>query len=365
MDIAAERPSADAQPGTDNAPPVMRVRPNPSCPVCGSDGPVAYGDLPDRLFGIPGRWDVRRCQDDACGTLWLDPVPLPEDVHLAYRVYATHATDVLSRDNRGRLARAYADAKRAHVSCRFDYPYEGRKIRRRLLTLALRAWPGRAACAESEALHLPARPGGKLLDVGCGDGRSVEWLRSLGWDAEGIDFDRAAVATATARGIPVRQGDLRSLDVGQPTFDALTLSHVIEHVHDPRSLLAECGWMLRSGGRIVVVTPNARSFLAQRYAHDWIGLDPPRHLQVFTLGVLTRLVREAGFAVERSFTTARGANSAVVAANAFRRGRRNHLLTPATLTERVPAELMQQVECLRLKFDPEAGEEVVVVGRQP
>jgi hypothetical protein len=53
--------------------------------------------------------------------------------------------------------------------------------------------------------------------------------------------------------------------------------------------------MLRPGGRIWITTPNIGSWGHLRFGQDWIGLDPPRHLVVFSQDALRRLLREAGF----------------------------------------------------------------------
>lgn len=336
------------------------------CPLCSARGHMVFEALPDRLFGVPGRWNIRHCDGPECGVLWLDPVPVPDDLHLAYREYATHGyrRHGGGGSHQSALRTLYIEAQRAHLAERLGYEAPSGSLRRRILRRSLRAWPARADCAESEALHLPAHPGARLLDIGCGDGRSVAWLRSLGWDAEGIDFDEAAVAAARAQGLPVRQGDLRSLAFQPGSFDAVTVSHVIEHVHDPGSLVADCYRILRPGGRLVIVTPNSNSYLARRYKRNWIALDPPRHLMVFTVRALSRLVREAGFSEERVFTSPNGANCAAVAARAFKRHDAHNVLMPVKKSDRVVAELVQQAEWFQLKRDWAAGEEIVVVARR-
>src|SRR6185369_11326195 len=70
---------------------VIRTVPRPECLLCGSKGELLYRSLPDRLFGAPGTSDFKRCPNPDCGLLWLDPKPLAEDLHLAYKQYFTHA----------------------------------------------------------------------------------------------------------------------------------------------------------------------------------------------------------------------------------------------------------------------------------
>jgi SAM-dependent methyltransferase len=151
-------------------------------------------------------------------------------------------------------------------------------------------------------------PSARLLDVGCGSGQFLARMHGLGWEVVGVEPDPAAVHTARATyGLPVVQGTLESpqKDIGE--FDAVTLLHVFEHVPDPRETLHAAWRVLRPGGRLLIVTPNGRGLGSRVFGSAWIGWDPPRHLHVFTVAALRRLLAEAGFALERTCTTGRNA----------------------------------------------------------
>jgi SAM-dependent methyltransferase len=144
-----------------------------------------------------------------------------------------------------------------------------------------------------------ARPGGRILDVGAGSGIFVARLRALGWDAVGVEPDPTAAAGARSRhGGDVRTGTLEEQRLPDGSFDAVHLSHVLEHVHEPGALLRECRRVLRPGGRLVVLTPNAESLGHRLQGRGWRGLEPPRHLHVFTSRSLRRALRDAGFRAE-------------------------------------------------------------------
>jgi 2-polyprenyl-3-methyl-5-hydroxy-6-metoxy-1,4-benzoquinol methylase len=326
--------------------------------------------MSDRQYGVPGRWDIVRCGQAGCGVLWLDPVPVPEDLHLAYRDYYTHGSSGTWPPASGpasvgsTLRKLYQASQDAHLAHRLGYPSAASVLQREVLRRLLEAWPGRAAAAESLVLHLPAQAGGRALDVGCGNGHLVAALRARGWDAEGIDVDETAVADARRRGLPVRLGHLDTLAIPPGSMDAVTLRHVVEHVHDPGALLASCHRVLRSGGRLAIVTPNAGSALLRKYGADWIGFDLPRHLTIFNRRALDRLVSESGFTIERSFTSVTGANVAAVAARALRRSGAHDIRSRTPLPERVRAELVQQWVSARLRVDDGTGEEIVVVARR-
>src|SRR5690606_4600196 len=72
-------------------------------------------------------------------------------------------------------------------------------------------------------------------------------------------------------------------------------SHVLEHVYDPSGLLSECYRLLKPGGHLRVVVPNPKSWGHKLFGSRWRGLEPPRHLHLFTPEALRMLSERAGF----------------------------------------------------------------------
>jgi 2-polyprenyl-3-methyl-5-hydroxy-6-metoxy-1,4-benzoquinol methylase len=96
-----------------------------------------------------------------------------------------------------------------------------------------------------------------LLDVGAGQGALIEEAEALGYDTLGIDRCEPLARRARARGLRVECTSAKDLD-GAARFDVVTMMDVIEHVPDPRRLLADARRLLRPLGRLVVYTPNHR-----------------------------------------------------------------------------------------------------------
>jgi SAM-dependent methyltransferase len=264
-----------------------------ACPACSATTfhPWLAG-LPDRVFATaPGLWNLHRCE--RCGSAFLDPRPTPETVGMAYAEYYTHDAPALSADSRprGLFSRARRSIRNGYLNRSFglDLPdawAAGSVIARLAPPLARRA---------REWAQLPRpRAGARLLDVGAASGGSVAHLLDLGWRAEGIDVDERAVAQARTADIPVRVGRIEQED-GSDEFDAITFDHSIEHLHDPGSALESAFRLLRPGGTAWIATPNLGSLGRKLYGLDWIGLDPPRHLVLFTASGLRRLLLDRGF----------------------------------------------------------------------
>ena len=182
-------------------------------------------------------------------------------------------------------------------------------------------------------------PGDRVLDVGCGNGDFLEAARDAGWTAVGLEPDPAAAALCRVRGLDVRVGSLETLGAEATGFRAITLNHVIEHLHAPREALARVFSLLQPGGMLYLDTPNADSRGAARFGRHWRGLEPPRHLVLFTPASLQALLAQLGFIdiqVKRRPAVARGiyASSAAIAAGDARQPVRLPLATRLALALR-------------------------------
>jgi len=271
--------------------PAIETERQVSCPLCATAGTPLYEDLVDRLFGAPGRWGLKTCA--ACGALWLDPRPTRASIGEAYRTYYTHGKTSAVSDLAAAAIRRVA-RERAAQRHGFGRPTPGLAA---LCALAAGLYPGLADHAEGLIGHLPASALGsdaRLLDVGCGDGETLSFLADLGWRTTGLELDPLAVQAARARGLEVIEGDLASAGLADESFEAVTSRHVLEHLHDPAEFLIQSRRVLKTGGLLVAMTPNARSELLARHGRHWRGLEPPRHLVLFNADNLARLASDVG-----------------------------------------------------------------------
>lgn len=108
-----------------------------------------------------------------------------------------------------------------------------------------------------------------ILDVGCGRGEWLELLREEGYRAKGIDINRAAARECLEFGLDVTESDvinhLRGL--GRGSLDVITGFHLIEHLSFPTmvALFDEAFAVLKSGGMIIMETPNPTNILVSAY----------------------------------------------------------------------------------------------------
>jgi SAM-dependent methyltransferase len=339
----------------------------PNCLMCTSGGRLLYEGLKDRPFDTPGLWNLKRCSNPDCGLLWLDPMPSPKDVWKAYRTYYTHASssgDPLKQDVvRWIFRRTIMVLRKAYLNRNYGYYLDERAYGILLGWLAY-LLPWRRSEWDMSVMFLPRIQGGRLLEVGSGAGHLLQELRGLGWDVEGVDVDRAAVENARTKGLKVSVGPLETLHFADNHFDAICMSHVIEHLHDPVRLLAECHRILKPGGKLSLITPNAQSLCHRAFGSSWFALEPPRHLHIFTRRTMQKMLRDAGFVDASVFTTIRDADALFVASRSIRRSGKFKMHSRQPYSEKIAGRFTQVIEWSLLKVAPTMGEELTVIARK-
>jgi len=157
----------------------------------------------------------------------------------------------------------------------------------------------REKTSKSLSDRIPLRMGGTLLDYGCGSGKFAARMHNRGWNAIGMDFSEHAVAAARRYfNLTAFGGTLPHSTIAPESLNAFTLRAVLEHVHDPRSLLASAFQALAPGGWLYISVPNIASWGYRKFGGSWYGLDVPRHLLHFSADTLRKAVVDRGFTVE-------------------------------------------------------------------
>ena len=297
------------------------------------------------------------------------PVPTPEDIGKAYETYYTHdaperpATRGAARIGPG--ARLLRRARDAHLARRLGYgPADAGGRSGRLAAHAMVAFPGGRDLADDMACFLPAPgPDNAFLEIGFGNGTQLRRMRRLGWQVTGVEQDPASAESARAQGFPVLVGDLSSHGLADASYDGIYGSHCLEHVHEPLQTLQECRRILRPGGAVVMVTPNADSLGRRRYGANWLGLDAPRHLTVFTPSSLVDLAKQAGFSDVTVKTSSRGASLFIGCSSSIRRNGKLPQTRPLRAGDWLAGIASQVAESCLLAAKRDSGEELILIAR--
>ena len=141
------------------------------------------------------------------------------------------------------------------------------------------------------------RPGARMLEVGCGHGDFLLRAAARGFDATGIEFSATACDTArecVGNAAGILQADAEDLSVAGANYDVCVLSDVIEHVRDPRALLAQAHRLLKPGGVLMLAAPSLDSLPARLLRNQWAQFRP-EHLWYFKAATLETLLSHEGF----------------------------------------------------------------------
>lgn len=237
-----------------------------ACMVCGAPGARAFCTASDRVLPRKGeRWSIVRCP--SCGFGWTFPPLPPEDIPSYYP------------------ASYVGDAARAA-----DEYLSGRLS-------GTRTWRGETGKARLVEEFVR---GGSILDVGTGDGKFLWALDPARWERTGVEVARKTVEAVRARMPQLRLvcGDIYAAELYPGEYDAVTFWHTLEHIPEPRRVLARAAALLRPGGWLFASLPNLDSLQARLFREHWYAFgDVPRHLYHFSPRSLDRLLGEVGLAV--------------------------------------------------------------------
>jgi len=220
------------------------------CPVCGQSGAHVWLQAPDRFHGRHEEYTLVRCA--VCSLVWLSHPPEPNEMHL-------HYTDAYDR----------------------------------LISAAGEGSPGRWR-ARNAALA-PHKQSGALLDLGCSSGSFLQSVRGTGWDLYGIEMSAKSAKRAEAEtGAKVFVGDILGAQFPAESFDVITCFDVLEHLYDPRRVIAKVAEWLKPKGIFYVLVPNVDSAEGRVFGSYWHGLELPRHLFHYSPASLKFLAESAG-----------------------------------------------------------------------
>ncbi|MEW6268745.1 MAG: class I SAM-dependent methyltransferase [Thermodesulfobacteriota bacterium] len=234
------------------------------CRLCGcADASVEADGIRDWEYGAPGEYRYRRCR--SCGQVQLDPFPTLEQLREAYP--ASYIGHVESAGSRGALYKLLYEVK--------EY-FHGRQLAPVVV------------------------PGGRALDIGCGNGEFLLRLRELGaGELDGIDFSPRAAELASARGVNVFLGVFGDFEAPPASYDVIVMYNYLEHTLQPDEEAAKARRLLKPGGHLIGELPNFGSLDRRLFGRYWGGNHVPRHTFQFDERTLTRTLRAAGFAEVR------------------------------------------------------------------
>ncbi|MFZ0418044.1 MAG: class I SAM-dependent methyltransferase [Candidatus Sulfotelmatobacter sp.] len=250
------------------ASPVLQTMAAPArCRTCQGVAEASVNRLFDTRFGIPGSFEVQRCRQ--CGLEQIFPVPTPAQLKELYERFYNFG---------GERGTVYTTLREWF----FDSP---------LYRLWIRL---------DEDISFHTRQGrGRLLDIGCNEGRTLKNYARNGFQAEGAELNETAAAVARSAGFTVFTGSLDDFIPAAP-FDVAVLSNVLEHALDPKAMLMSVRRLLKPEGQVWISCPNSESWLRPVFGPFWINWHVPFHISHFSANTLRSLLEECGFTLRET-----------------------------------------------------------------
>jgi SAM-dependent methyltransferase len=313
MQPATDHLTLDPHPSEASSPMPMKF-PAPACLACGGFLEPCADGLFDTRFGIVGDWGVQRCE--RCGLEQISPLPSADDLKNFYENYYNFGGE------RGTL---YTRLRGWYFS-----------------SVLHRLW----AAVDGDISFYTRKGRGRLLDIGCNEGRGLRIYAQNGFEVEGLELNERAAEVARREVFAV---DTATLERFVPTapFDVAVLSNVLEHSLDPAQMLRDVRRILKQSGQIWISCPNSQSWLRSCFGRGWINWHAPFHIVHFSSTTLETMLAGAGFTnvQTRQITPSLWVAHSVVARAFARKGRPTRQL-------RNPALILGLMLLARLIFFP-------------
>lgn len=268
-----------------------------TCSLCGSGETKLLFWTFDRLYRLPGKFGTVQCL--RCNLIRLSPRPTVEaisvyypDDYLAYNNPASFQA-IGKGDSLG-----VRDAVRNSVLAKLGYKVGGSNAIQKIAGRLLGPFFFEEATYGYGDRFPRYIPNGHALEIGCGNGNFLSYLKQHGWNVTGIDLSEHAARQAKENfDIDVHVGELEKTPLKDSSYDFIRLSHVVEHFFDPVSSMKKVFELLKPGGIVYVEVPNVEGAGAQISGKYWYGWDAPRHLFMFSPKSISETLEKAGFEI--------------------------------------------------------------------
>jgi len=260
-----------------------------SCPKCGRAESRVVLSGPDRLHGIAGEFVVAECL--GCRFWYQNPHPAADEILGLYPPnYLPHLPTPIPE-----VTWPLTPAAVGYLRQKLGYPdlvsdQSGRPW-------PLSGWLTHRVQQWRAGVRLVPRfiAGGKLLEIGCGAGDRLRFLRRLGWsELHGIEPVRRAAAASRTIGFAIREDAVELALPSYPDehFDVIVASMVLEHLLRPFDVVRLVARKLRAGGEFLFSTVVRDSLDARLFGAFWSGFDFPRHMVYFRKSDLRDLLKD-------------------------------------------------------------------------
>jgi len=252
-----------------------------ACRLCGKSDYLSFFDAREMMFGTREVFRYAECRQ--CEVLQIVDIPEPDKFYPPdYYSLSGQSVSVLEEKFIRRLAARQIG----------EFLFGKRRFPGNLLA---RIRPQIAEHFPQWLLPLRGRIdfSSRILDYGCGRGKLLRELQIFGF-RNLVGADKFIDKEIKTKNFAIYKCGFERLEAG---FDLIMLHHSFEHLPDPRTALNEIKRLLNPDGIALIRMPVLNPAWT-KYRTDWVQLDPPRHLFIFSEAGFRRLAENSGFVVE-------------------------------------------------------------------
>lgn len=238
------------------------------CLSCGCPVRINGDMLFDTRFGIATPYRSAYCEN--CGLEQTIPLPTDEELKTLYEAYYNFG------------------GEEAESASRYV------QLRKRFQSSWL--WNFWLKIDGDISFHT-LRGNGRLLDVGCNEGRGLIRYQNNGYAAEGLELNGKAAGVARKKGFVVYTDPIERFEPAEK-YDVVVLSNVLEHALNPAEMLKHAARALKPEGHIWISCPNNQSWLRSVFGRFWINWHVPFHISHFSSQTLANVLQCSGFEIK-------------------------------------------------------------------
>jgi 2-polyprenyl-3-methyl-5-hydroxy-6-metoxy-1,4-benzoquinol methylase len=234
------------------------------CVSCKASLVDSIADVYDTRFGIEESYTIVNCA--RCGLEQTHPIPDQNELNRLYETYYNFNGEANTR---------YTQLREKFIN---SFLYQ--------IWLAI----------DGDISFHRMNGSGKLLDVGCNEGRGLEFYQSNGFSADGLELNSNAAEVARNKGFTVYRSTLEGFTT-ENKYDVVVLSNVLEHSLNPIFMLQHIHRLLNPDGQLWISCPNSQSWLRYTFGRYWINWHVPFHIVHFSPDTLGEVLKKSRFEV--------------------------------------------------------------------
>lgn len=239
------------------------------CRICGSLENVRIG-LKATMYGTKGSFPYFMCKN--CGCLQIEKIP--DNMDSYYDTNQYYSFNMEKRNLKNELL--------------------FRQLKNQIGKKDILGWMVEKLYPVDYRFVRYLKRNDKLLDIGCGDGEFLRWLKRLGYqNVLGLD-PYLPQDVYDEKGLFIINAELTKYQFNQK-YEMITMIHSLEHIYDQFETMKAIDAILVKNGYLVIQLPFFSEYYWGKYGNNLYTLDPPRHYYIHTYKSMMELIHSVGY----------------------------------------------------------------------